>query len=82
MIVGPNAVIRAYSQRNYQGTELAFLADQRVSDLSDLNMGNTIESLKIMCGNPLTGMGGSGLLPTPRPGERSPRGMEAVPGAR
>ena len=52
VIVGPRAVARAYSDRNYKGTELAFLPDQRIGDLSDLNMGNTIESLKIQSRTP------------------------------
>lgn len=50
VIVGPNAVVHAYSKKDYQGTEIAFTNNQRVSDLGKLKMGNDIESLKISCG--------------------------------
>ena len=79
LIVGPNAVVRAYSERNYSGTEIGFLPEQRVADLSDLRMGNTIESLKITCGNPVGSMGAerSGMPAPPaavQPGTAVPPG--------
>src|SRR3712207_2466205 len=49
VMVGPHAAARAYSDRDYKGTELALLPGQRIGDLSELDMGNTIESLKIKC---------------------------------
>ena len=51
VIVGSNANVLAYSDRDFKGTELAFVSNQRVKDLSDLNMNNDIESMKIRCGD-------------------------------
>lgn len=51
VIVGSNASVLAYSDRDFRGTELAFVPNQRVKDLSDLNMNNDIESMKIKCGD-------------------------------
>ena len=50
IIVGPNATVWAYKDKDFKGTELAFTPGQRVPDLSKLKMGNDIESLKIKCG--------------------------------
>ena len=50
VIVGPNATIYAYKDRDFSGTEVVFVANQRVSDLGDLDMSDEIESLKIKCG--------------------------------
>lgn len=50
VMVGPNAMVRAYSKKDFQGTELAFAPNQRIPDLAKLNMANDIESMKISCG--------------------------------
>jgi Beta/Gamma crystallin len=50
IIIGPNATVWAYKDKDFKGTELAFTPGQRVPDLSKLKMGNDIESLKIKCG--------------------------------
>lgn len=52
VMVGPNATVKAYSKRDFAGTELAFTPNQRVPNLKKLDMGNEIESMKIMCGAP------------------------------
>jgi hypothetical protein len=50
VIVGPNANVKAYKDKDYQGTEIAFAPNQRIPDLGKLKMGNNIESMKITCG--------------------------------
>ena len=50
IIVGPNAEITAYPEKDYQGTELVLKPNKRINDLSKLNMGDDIESMKISCG--------------------------------
>jgi hypothetical protein len=50
VIVGSNATVRAYEDRDFKGTELAFLPGQRIQNLSKLDMANDIESMKIACG--------------------------------
>ena len=50
IIVGPNATVWAYKDKDFKGTELAFTPSQRVPDLSKLKMGDDIESIKIKCG--------------------------------
>lgn len=50
IIVGPNAEIKAYPNKDYQGTELVLKPNRRASDLSKLNMSDDIESMKISCG--------------------------------
>lgn len=50
IIVGPNAEIKAYPDKNYEGTELVLKPNRRASDLSKLNMSDDIESMKISCG--------------------------------
>ena len=50
LIVGPNANVKAYSKKDFQGTEIAFVPDQKVPDLAKVNMGNDIESMKVTCG--------------------------------
>lgn len=52
VMVGPNATVKAYSKRDFAGTELAFTPNQRVPNLKKLDMGNEIESMKITCGAP------------------------------
>lgn len=50
VIVGSNATVRAYEDKDFRGTELAFAPGQRVPNLGKLDMANDIESLKITCG--------------------------------
>ncbi|MFZ1747432.1 MAG: hypothetical protein WBO24_03190 [Nitrospirales bacterium] len=50
LIVGPNAMVYAYKDPDFSGTEVAFVANQRTSDLAELDMSDNIESLKIKCG--------------------------------
>ena len=50
VIVGPNATVRAYEDRDFKGTELALVPGQRVKNLGKLDMANDIESMKITCG--------------------------------
>ncbi|MGQ0809614.1 MAG: hypothetical protein ACT4OO_00105 [Nitrospiraceae bacterium] len=50
LIMGSNATMHAYSDKDFKGTEISFTPNQRVPDLSDLKMANEIESLKITCG--------------------------------
>ncbi len=50
VIVGSNATVRAYEDKDFKGTEIAFAPGQRVPNLGKLDMANDIESLKITCG--------------------------------
>ena len=50
VIVGTNATVRAYEERDFKGTELALVPGQRVKNLGKLDMANDIESMKITCG--------------------------------
>lgn len=50
IIVGPNATVKAYPDKDFKGTELDLASNKRVNKLADLNMGDEIESLKIACG--------------------------------
>ena len=50
VIVGTNATVRAYEDRDFKGTELALVPGQRVKNLGKLDMANDIESMKITCG--------------------------------
>lgn len=52
VIVGPDATVRAYKEKDFKGTELAFAPGQRVPDLSKLDMANDIESMKVACNAP------------------------------
>lgn len=52
VIVGSNATVHAFKDKDFKGTEIAFTPGQRVPDLSKLDMSNDIESMKITCGNP------------------------------
>lgn len=52
VIVGPDATVRAYKDKDFKGTELAFAPGQRVPDLSKLDMANDIESMKVACNAP------------------------------
>ncbi len=50
VIVGSNATARAYEDKDFKGTEIAFAAGQRVPNLGKLDMANDIESMKVSCG--------------------------------
>ncbi|HEY7533843.1 MAG TPA: beta/gamma crystallin domain-containing protein [Nitrospiraceae bacterium] len=50
VIVGSNATVRAYEDKDYKGTEIAFAPGQRVPNLGKLDMANDIESMKVACG--------------------------------
>lgn len=50
LIVGPNAMVYAYKEPDFSGTEAVFVANQRTSDLGELDLSDNIESLKIKCG--------------------------------
>ncbi len=49
VIVGSNASVRAYEDKDFKGTEIAFAPGQRVPNLGKLDMANDIESMKISC---------------------------------
>ena len=50
VIVGTNATVHAWKEKDFKGTEIAFTPGQRVPKLSKLDMSNSIESMKITCG--------------------------------
>ncbi len=50
IVVGPNAHVKAYSDKDFKGTELELTPNKRANDLSKLNMSDEIESLKVTCG--------------------------------
>ncbi|HKN88139.1 MAG TPA: hypothetical protein VJV04_14850 [Nitrospiraceae bacterium] len=49
IIVGPGATVKAYKNKDFKGTEVAFTSNQRIPDLGKLDMANEIESMKVMC---------------------------------
>ena len=51
VIVGSNASVHAYEDKDFKGTEIAFAPSQRVPNLGKLDMANDIESMKISCAN-------------------------------
>jgi hypothetical protein len=51
VIVGSNARVKAYSDKDFKGTELAFAPGQRVPNLGKLAMKDDIESMKVACGS-------------------------------
>jgi hypothetical protein len=51
VIVGSNARVKSYSDKDFKGTELAFAPGQRVPNLGKLDMKDDIESMKIACGS-------------------------------
>ena len=51
VIVGSGAMVLAYKDKDFKGTEIAFASGQRIPDLSKLDMSNDIESMKITCAN-------------------------------
>ena len=50
IVVGPNAHVKAYSDKDFKGTELELTPNKRANDLSKLNMSDEIESLRVTCG--------------------------------
>ena len=50
VIVGSSATVLAYKDKDFKGTEIAFAPGQHIPDLSQLDMSNHIESMKITCG--------------------------------
>jgi hypothetical protein len=50
VIVGSGATVLAYKDKDFKGTEIAFAPGQRIPNLSELDMSNHIESMKITCG--------------------------------
>ena len=50
VIVGSNASVHAYEDKDFRGTEITFAPGQRVPNLGKLDMANDIESMKIACG--------------------------------
>jgi Beta/Gamma crystallin len=50
VIVGSNATVRAYEDKDFKGTEIAFAPGQRAQNLGKVDMANDIESMKIACG--------------------------------
>lgn len=50
IIVGSSATVLAYKDKDFKDTEIAFTPGQRIPDLSQLDMSNDIESMKITCG--------------------------------
>jgi hypothetical protein len=51
VIVGSNARVKAYSKKDFKGTELAFAPGQRIANLGKLDMKDDIESMKVACGS-------------------------------
>ncbi|WP_447983660.1 beta/gamma crystallin domain-containing protein [Nitrospira sp. Nam74] len=49
VIIGPNATVKAYKDKDFKGTEIAFTSNQRVPNLGKLDMSNDIESMKVSC---------------------------------
>ncbi len=49
IIVGSNATLRVYRDKDYNGKEIALAPGQRVQNLGKLDMANDIESMKISC---------------------------------
>jgi hypothetical protein len=50
IIVGPNATMRVYSDKDFKGIEVVLPADKRVAELNEVNMSDEIESIKLTCG--------------------------------
>jgi hypothetical protein len=49
VIVGSGATVLAYKDKDFKGTEVAFAPGQRIPNLSELDISNDIESMKITC---------------------------------
>jgi len=41
--------VKAYKDKDFKGTEISFTSNQRVPKISKVDMGNTIESMRITC---------------------------------
>jgi hypothetical protein len=50
IIVGPNATMKVYSDKDFKGIEVVLPANKRVAELSEVNMSDEIESIKLTCG--------------------------------
>jgi hypothetical protein len=50
LILGSNASVHAYEDKDFKGTEITFAPGQRVPNLGKFNMANDIESMIITCG--------------------------------
>ena len=50
LIVGSNATMQAWINKDFSGPEMTFTPGQRVPKLSKLKMSNAIQSMKIACG--------------------------------
>ena len=50
VIVGSNATVHAWMNKDFTGPEMTFTPGQRVPKLSKLKMSNAIQSMKITCG--------------------------------
>ena len=50
VIVGSNATMQAWINKDFSGPEMTFTPGQRVPKLSKLKMSNAIQSMKIACG--------------------------------
>jgi hypothetical protein len=50
VIVGSNATVHAWMNKDFTGPEITFTPGQRVPKLSKLKASNSIQSLKITCG--------------------------------
>ncbi len=49
VVIGSNASVYAYEDKDFKGTEITFAPGQRVPNLGKLDMANDIESMKISC---------------------------------
>ena len=49
VIVGSNATVQAWINKDFSGPEMTFTPGQRVPKLSKLKMSNAIQSMKIAC---------------------------------
>ena len=43
-------MVLAYTDKDFKGTEISFTSGQRIPNLSELDMSNDSESMKITCG--------------------------------
>lgn len=47
--VGPNALVKAYEDKNYKDTEQQFGPNQNVPRLDEVNFGDEIDSMIVVC---------------------------------
>jgi hypothetical protein len=50
VIVGSNATVHAWINKDFTGPKITFTHGQRVPKLSKLKASNSIQSMKVMCG--------------------------------